>query len=79
MYSFLSLQIWQPTSTDSCVYNKTEVILASFDQVTENILSNKPTANSATDFRSGDIIGYYHPRDSYYLVTHINSTNGYKL
>ena len=79
VYSFLSLQIWQPTSTDSCVYNKTEVILASFDQVTENILSNKPTANSATDFWSGDIIGYYHPRNSYYLVTHINNTNGYKL
>ena len=50
-----------------------------FDQVTENILSIKPTANSATDFRSGDIIGCYHPHDSYYLVTHINNANGYKL
>ena len=79
VYSFLSLQIWQPTSTDSCVYNKTEVILASFDQVTENILSIQLIGNSATDFQSGDIIGYYHPRGSCFLVTHINSINGYKL
>ena len=80
MYSFLSFQIWRPTSTDSYVYNKIgEVRLTSFNQVTENILSIEVTRSNATDFQSGDIIGYYHPRDSYYLVTHINSTNGYKL
>ena len=80
VYSFLSFQIWRPTSTDSCVYNKTsEVILTSFDQVTENILSIELIGNSATDFQSGDIIGYYHPRGSCFLVTHINSINGYKL
>ena len=79
-YSFLSFQIWRPTSTDPYVYNKTgEVRLPSCDKVTENILSIELTGNSAADFQSGDIIGYYHPHDSYYLVTHINNTNGYKL
>ena len=79
-FSFLSFEIWRPTSIDSCVYNKNgEVKLTSFNQVTEDILSIELTGNDATNFQSGDIIGYYHPCDSYYLVTHINNTNGYKL
>ena len=80
VYSFLSFQIWRPTSTDSYVYNKTvDVTLTSFDQVTENIVSIELTGNNTTDFQSGDFIGYCHPRGSHFLVTHINNTNGYKL
>ena len=80
VYSFLSFQIWRPTSSDSYVYNKIgEIRTTPFNQVTENILSIEFTDNIATDFQSGDIIGYYHPHYSYYLVTHNNNTNGYKL
>ena len=80
-YGFISFQIWRRTLSDSYVYNKKtdEVRLESTKQVTDNILNIELTGNGATDFQSGDIIGYYHPRGSNYLVTHINNTNGYKL
>ena len=79
-YSYLSFQVWRPSSANSSVYNKTgEVYLSSSKDVTKNIVNIKPTGNSKTEFQSGDIIGYYHPRSSRYLVTHINNTNGYVL
>ena len=51
------------------------------DQVTNNILYIKLTGNNAIEFQSGDVIGYYHPSNSRYLVTHIknNTIGGYVL
>ena len=78
--NFLSFQVWRQSSVNSSVYNKTgEAKMSSNDQVTSNILNIKLTGDNAIEFQSGDIIGYYHPNGSSYLVTHINNTNGYKL
>ena len=80
-YSFPSFQVWRPSSVNPSVYDKTHKIqLQTNDQVNNNnILNIKLTGDKAIEFRSGDIIGYYHPRGSCYLVAHINNTIGYKL
>ena len=76
-------QVWRPSSTDSTVYNKTgEVQLQSDDQMTDsgsfqlqtvNIIL---TGNETIEFQSGDVVGYYHPRDSRYRARTIR-TDGY--
>ena len=79
---FPSFQVWRPSSVDSPIYNKVdEVDMSLTDQVTNNILYIKLTGNKAIEFQSGDVIGYYHPFNSRYLVTHIrnNSIGGYVL
>ena len=65
------------------IYNKTgEVQLQSDDQVTEGYNNFEAaiilTGKNRTEFQSGDVIGYYHPRQSRYQVRDI-STNGYIL
>ena len=79
---FPSFQVWRPSSVDSPIYNKVdEVDMSLTDQVTNNILYIKLTGNNAIEFQSGDVIGYYHPSNSRYLVTHIknNTIGGYVL
>ena len=78
---FPSFQVWRPSSVDSPIYNKVdEVNMSLTDQVTNNILYIKLTGNNAIEFQPGDVIGYYHPFKSRYLVTHIkNNTIGYVL
>ena len=81
-YSFLHFQVWRPSSVDSPIYNKVaEVKILPNDQVTNNTFHIKLTGNNAIEFQSGDAIGYYHPSDSHYLVTHIknNTIGGYML
>ena len=75
-------QVWQPTSVNSTVYNKTGEVQLQSGQVTGN--GNFRTANiiltgnDILEFQSGDVVGYYHPSDSRYVVRDI-STNGYVL
>ena len=79
---FPSFQVWRPSSVDSPIYNKVdEVNMSLTDQVTNNILYIKLTGNNAIEFQPGDVIGYYHPSNSHYLVTHIknNTIGGYVL
>ena len=78
---FLYFQIWRPSSTSSQLYHKIdEVQLQSDEQVTKginNFLVNVTlSGDNAIEFQSGDVIGYYHPPDSRYLVVDI-TTNGY--
>ena len=79
-------QVWRLASGRS--YNKTgEVQLQSGDQVTRgrnnfweaNIIV---TGNNTIEVQSGDVVGYYHPRDACYRVKGISNphtANGYVL
>ena len=79
-FSHLSFQVWRPSSANSSVYNKTgEVHWSLLKEVTKSIIIIKPTDNNKTEFQTGDIIGYYHPCTSRYLVAYINSTDEYEL
>ena len=78
-----SFQVWRAVSVGSTVYNKIgEVQLQSDDQVTDS--GDNQTANiiltgdDTIEFESGDVVGYYHPPNSRYLVRDINTT-GYIL
>ena len=76
-YSFLSLQVWRPSSVNPSVYDKTHKIqLPTNDHLNNNNVFN---IKLTIEFQSVDIIGYYHPHGSRYLVAHINNTIGYKL
>ena len=81
---FPSFQVWRPSQPGSVIYNRTgEVQLQSDDQVTRgsngfleaNIIL---TGDDRIEFQSGDVVGYYHPSNSRYLVRDIQ-TNGYFL
>ena len=66
-------QVWRPLSTNPTVYSKTGEVQLSDDQVTEgsnNFLEANIilTGNNTVEFQSGDIVGYYHPRQSRYQV-----------
>ena len=78
---FPCFQVWRQSSTDSSIYSKTgEVNMSSTDQVTSDILNIKLNDNNAIGFQSRDIVGFYHPPNSQYLVTYIkNTTNKYLL
>ena len=75
--------MWRAASAGSTVYNKIgEVQLQSDDQVTgsdtfrtANIIL---TVSDRIEVQAGDVVGYYHPSDSRYLIRDI-STNGYIL
>ena len=77
-------QVWRPTSDGSTIYNKTgEVQLQADDPVTKNgpnywEVNITLTGNNTIEVQSGDVVGYYHPPDSHYLVMDI-PTNGYWL
>ena len=74
--------MWQPSSAGSTIYNKTGEVQLQSNQVTGS--GTYPTANinltgdNTIEFRSGDVVGYYHPSNSRYLVRDI-STAGYVL
>ena len=81
--NYPSIQVWRPRSAGLMVYYKIgEVQLESDDQVTGDgdhqlatiILSD----NNAIEVQSGDVVGYYHPPQSRYLVR-TRRTNGYIL
>ena len=76
-------QVWRPASVGSTMYNKIgEVQLQSDDQVTGSgdyqtatiILTGK----NRIDVQLGDVVGYYHPSNSRYVVRDIQ-TDGYVL
>ena len=73
-------QVWQPSSVGSTIYNKTGEVRLQSNQVTgggdyrtANIIL---TDDSRIEFQSGDVVGYYHPSNSRYVVRDI-STAGY--
>ena len=71
MKFFPCFQVWRLSPTDPSIYNKIgEVNMSSTDQVTGNITNIKLTSNNIIEFQSGDVVGYYHPPKSHYLVTH---------
>ena len=75
--------MWRPSAPGSVIYNKIgEVQLQSDDQVTQGYNNFEATiiltGENRTEFQSGDVIGYHHPRRSRYQVKDI-STNGYIL
>ena len=75
---FLYFQVWRPLSSSSLVYNKIdEFQFQSNDQVNKGIVNISLTSN-AMEFHSGDVIGYYQPSQTHYIVTDIN-TEGYVL
>ena len=74
-------QVWRPA--DSTIYNKVgEVQLQSDNQVTGNgtyrIANIILTGNNRIEVKSRDVVGYYHPSNSRYLVRDIR-TDGYVL
>ena len=75
-------QVWRPTSVNATVYNKIgEAQFQSDDQMTVNrynvgVANVVLTSNNTIEFQSGDVVGYYHPRESHYRVRTIR-TDGY--
>ena len=81
--NFPSFQVWRPSSPGSRIYSKIgEVQLQSDNQVTNGYYNFEATitliGEHRTEFQSGDVIGYYHPRQSRYQVKDIFNT-GYML
>ena len=80
--SYPCFQVWRATSADSTIYNKTGEVQLSDDQVTRSggflIANIMLSSNDAIEFQLGDVVGYYHPSSSRYLVRHI-LTDGYVL
>ena len=79
----LYIQVWRSSFTGSPVYNKIdEVQLKLDDQLMDSnnftIVNISLTGNDVLEFQSGDVIGYYHPAQSRYQVTEIQ-TAGYVL
>ena len=78
----LLFQIWRPSSPS--LYNRIgEVQLQSVDQVTRGnsgfLETNITlTGDDRIEFQSGDVVGYYHPSGSQYVVRDI-PTDGYVL
>ena len=79
--NLLFLQVWRPISADA-IYNKIGEVQLQSNQVTgsgtyrtTNIIL---TGNNTIEFQSGDVVGYYHPFNTRYLVRDINIT-GYVL
>ena len=79
---FPYFQVWRPLSAVSTVYDKIgEAQIQSDDQVTISNFTEVTsvlTGDDRIEFQSGDVIGYYHPPESRYLVRDIR-TMGYIL
>ena len=76
-------QVWRPVSVGSVIYDKIgEIQLESDDQVfgssNNQLVIIIPTGNNTIEVQPGDVVGYYHPPQSRYLVRTIR-TNGYIL
>ena len=81
--SYPRFQVWRAGSFGSRMYNRIdEVQLQSDDQVTgSNIFQTANiilTGNNTIEVQSGDVVGYYRPRNARYRVRTIE-TNGYIL
>ena len=79
----LYIQVWRSSFTGSPVYNKIDEIQLKLDEqlIDSNdyaIVNISLTGNDVLEFQSGDVIGYYHPAESRYRVTDIQTT-GYVL
>ena len=80
---FPLFQVWHPTSLNSTIYSKIgEVQLPAGDFVAVGVNRNYYSAslslnsNSQIEFQSGDVIGYYEPSSSRWLIGSIQ-TSGY--
>ena len=75
-------QVWRPSLTDPMVYDKIGEVQLQSDQVTGSgdyqTAHITLTGNNTIEFQSGDVVGYYHPRQSRYQVRTIR-TDGYRL
>ena len=80
--NYPSFQVWRAASMGSTIYNKIGEVQLSENQVTSSggyrIANVILTNNSIIEVQSGDVVGYYHPPDSLYLVRDIQ-TDGYVL
>ena len=79
----LYIQVWRSSFTGSPVYNKIDEAQLKLDgQLIDSndyaIVNISLTGNNVLEFQSGDVIGYYHPAESRYRVTDIQTT-GYVL
>ena len=79
----LYIQVWRSSSTGSPVYDKIDEVQLKLDEqlIDSNnfmIVNISLTGNDTLEFQSGDVIGYYHPAQSRYQVTEIQ-TAGYVL
>ena len=79
---FPFLQMWRAAAVGSTIYNKIGEVQLSDDQVTGSgdyrTANITLTGNDTIEVQSGDVVGYYHPPQSRYLVRDIQ-TNGYVL
>ena len=79
----LYIQVWRSSFTGSPVYNKIDEVQLKLDEqlIDSNnfmIVNISLTGDDTLEFQSGDVIGYYHPNESRYQVTEIQTT-GYVL
>ena len=79
----LYIHVWRSSFTGSPVYNKIDEVQLKLDEqsIDSNnftIINISLTGNDVLEFQSGDVIGYYHPAQSRYQVTEIQTT-GYVL
>ena len=80
-YNYPYFQVWRPSSVGSSTYNKVgEVQLQSVTSGSNGFLEANIilTVNNRIRFQSGDVVGFYHPLQSFYGVRTIQ-TNGYRL
>ena len=81
------IQVWRARSAGSTIYHKIdEVKLPADDQVIRDSnnytgVTINLTGNNRIEVQSGDVVGYYHPRNARYRVRGISiaSTDGYVL
>ena len=78
----LLFQVWRPASGDSTIYNKIGEVPLLSSQVTGSgdyqTANSTLTGNNRIEFQSEDVVGYYHPSNSRYLLRDIE-TDGYFL
>ena len=81
-HDYPCLQVWRIASAGSTIYRKTaEVQLSDAHMAISGgfrIANIMLTGNDTIEVQSGDVVGYYHPSDSRYLVRDI-LTDGYEL
>ena len=77
-------QVWRPSSADLMIYTNIGEVQLQESQVSQcnnNRYCNVViilTGNDTIEFQSGDVMGYYHPQQTIYQVTTIE-TSGYLL
>ena len=76
-------QVWRVTSFSSRAFNKINEVQQPQNRVSRitgdiYVANIALTVNSAIEFQSGDVVGYYHPPDARFRVRTIQ-TSGYRL